>query len=127
MPHIYSTLSAPVKYTRYEMTENGTNMKTGEVLIKGGANVAPKNNEEVLATPVGIVTEVTDAELELLESNKVFELHKKNGHIIVVKGNEIKVSKAVEGMKDKDRSAPKTEADFSPNKIPTTGKGKSEK
>lgn len=57
------------------------------------------------------MTSVTDEDLELLEQNPVFALHKANG-FITVEAKEIPVEKVVSDMEARDEAAPLTESDF---------------
>ncbi len=107
MHYVYSTLSASVSYAIYEKSGGDLPTRTRAVTIKGGANVADRKTD----TPRGIVTEVTDEDLAVLEASPVFQAHKKNGFIVVVP-KEIKIEKAVADMVEKDKSAPLTPDDF---------------
>lgn len=111
---IYSTLTAPQNYTRWKANHD-LRVKDKEVLVNGGANVADK----FLITPKGAVTIVTDAELEVLESNPSFQRHKERGFITVQKGaSKGDVEKAVSDMVGRDDSAPLVEADFKEGEAP---------
>lgn len=117
MPFVYSTLSQTNDYTFYRQGgESHLKVATRKITIKGGANVAAKflmaPNGQPVGTPVGVMTEVTDEELEALESHPVFKEHKANKFISVILGKEEKVEKVVEDMAKKDKSAPRTPSDF---------------
>jgi len=94
---VYSILTDSVVYT----LENGK-----EVLIAGGANVPDQH----FYTPQGVVTKVSDADLNLLKNNRVFQLHHKNGFL---KWTDKKVEVEAVGadMQGADDAAPDTEAD----------------
>lgn len=118
MPYIFSKLAADMQYVVWKEPDD-KNAKTRrfperKILVKGGAGVASKH----LVTPEGIVTEVTDEELALLEAHSLFQLHKKNG-FIKVENKEVKIDKAVRDMEERDFSAPKRPKDF--KKAPETG------
>ena len=102
MAFIYSTLSNSQLYTIYQnQDDNRLPKKVKTIHVEGGANIRLKS----LETPFGVVTEVSDEDLEHLEKNGVFQIHKKNGHIKVdKKKNEIE--KAVSDMTRIDASAP---------------------
>lgn len=112
MPYIYSTLANDNLYHLYEKQDS----KGGSVidvprieksvLIKGGAGVATKH----LVTPLGIVTNVSDDELELLEANEAFQTHVNNGFIKIDK-KKIEVEVVVADMNGRDNSAPVTPED----------------
>lgn len=107
---ITSTMSADVNYTAYEETPSGGKIPAKAILIRGGSNVVDKRT---LVTPHGIVTEVTEEELKMLEENEVFRQHCANGFLVVTHSE--KDAKRVAGdMAEKDASAPKVEADFVP-------------
>lgn len=110
MPRIISTLSASNEYVSYHKHDDA-NAKVGRVsvpqksvLIKGGANVAG-----ALRTPDGVVTHVSDDELEHLRSVPQFVQHEKNGFIRVLESDrevdEAKVSKIAKDMTDRDESS----------------------
>lgn len=70
----------------YPMYDNGSPRSMSasyrkSVRIKGGANVKDRYS---LATPSGMVTEVTDEELEFLQNNEAFKRHVENGFMKVM-------------------------------------------
>lgn len=87
--YVYSTLSNDNKY--------------GSVLINGKANVANKN----VITPLGVVTRITDAQLEECKSYPVFHKHKENGFLTVEKYKE-DADLVASDMTGRDASAPET-------------------
>jgi hypothetical protein len=103
MPYVYSTLSNDNIYASYD--NSGTNKDTPvlqrSILIKGGAGIATKH----LLTPLGIVTKVTDDELEHLQKNEDFQLHIKNGFIKFDK-KKVDPEVAAADMASRDKSAP---------------------
>jgi len=106
--YIYSTLTTGMTYTSYK--QGGADLPVVEhrVHVAGGANVADKH----LLTPRGVVTEVSDEDLEHLERNQLFQRHKANGFILV---DTIKVDpeiKVAADMEQKDDSAPLTPEDY---------------
>lgn len=119
--YVYSTLSSDNIYTSYHKQEvsvvagkeprvTNAPLIESQITIKGGANVAPAGIRR-LETPLGVVTEVTEDELELLESNEVFQTHKKNGFISIRK-KKVNPEVAVADMQTRDDSSPLTEADM---------------
>lgn len=100
MPHITSTLTTPVEYTLYKKTAGGEMIPVETVRIEGGANVASKH----FVTPEGVVTQVTDKQIELLEQNEVFRLHRSNGFLKVHRSDKVDV----DGLTPADESAPIT-------------------
>lgn len=117
--YVYSTLSTDVEYALWSKPAGDLPVVERTVLIKGGANVA---NDRVV-TPYGIATNVSDEELELLNGNEVFNLHKKNGFITVSKKSE-DPEKVATDMTGRDASAPLVPQDFPEGEAPTTGKTK---
>jgi len=141
MPYVYSTLSSDNAYTFYE--KDGSNKNAAphsihkvkkKILIKGGTAVAQSTPERGIYTPYGVVTEITESELNLLlggltvkeikerpledhphKGNPVFKKHLKNG-FLRVDDKKIEVEKAVANLEAKDQSAQKTDKDFSETK-----------
>lgn len=113
MNFVICTLANNQGYTHYEpAVENGAlprEIKT--IFIQGGASVARLSGSSGIYTPTGFATPVSDEDLELLEQNAVFKLHKQNGHIKVDKKDK-DIEKAVVDMNRVDQSSPKVEADF---------------
>lgn len=107
--YVYSTLSCDNVYARYSKPtdKNALPMIEKRVLIKGGNAVIRKD----FVTPYGVMTEVTDAEMEILEKDYCFNEHRKNGFIKVEK-KEAPTKKVVKDMKEKDNSAQKVPSDF---------------
>jgi len=113
MPHVFSTLATNMGYTEWLPPPDGGALpiEGRTIHVKGGATVAHKSGSSDVWTPLGFGTQVTDEELEVLEKNSVFQIHKKNGYITVQK-KDTAVEKAVADMNRVDKSSPKTEADF---------------
>jgi hypothetical protein len=106
--YVYSKMSASVVYNDFVPGGADLPVVAKSVTIKGGAGIANKN----LITPLGVVTEIDDADLEMLNRNGIFKLHKENGFITVEKRN-VDVEKVVANMGEKaDPSAPLSPADF---------------
>ncbi len=117
MPHIASTMTSDVKYTRWTSNPGGINTKkevtTGKdhVLIRGGHGVAQRKADGGLVTPNGIITSVTEEELAFLMKDEVFQTHLKAGAVKVLKHNTTP-EKAVKDMATESKSAPLTDKDF---------------
>ena len=125
MKTIVSTLSNDQKYTIYKALPGGGFDIAGQVLIKGGANVADKVT--LRAPDGGVFTQVTDAEYAILERCPQFLAHKKDGYVYVTAASEEvaatkEAKKAVKNLKAKDASAQLTPEDFKKNgkKAPTS-------
>lgn len=110
MPYVYSTCTCDGTYVEYEPDpekNKGFSKAIRQVTIKGGHGV----NTRHLHTPKGIVTQVTDDELEFLLRNASFQRHMAAGHITVDKDAVDPAKKAAE-MAEGDNSAPLTPKDF---------------
>jgi hypothetical protein len=106
--YVYSTLTCDNEYASW--IKNGDQQSIErKVLIKGGHGVMNKH----FITPLGVVTDVSDEDLEFLEGIDAFQQHKKNGFITVEK-KKIDAEKAAANMKRRDQSAPITPADYAP-------------
>lgn len=99
--YVYSTLSADVAYTNHEVGGGDMPVALPPVLIKGGAGIA----NDRLITPRGVVTEVTEEQVEYLRQNMTFRMHEKNGFITVEQRN-IDPDKVAADMTGRDKSAP---------------------
>lgn len=105
--YVYSTLSANVDYTGYKQGGGDLPIVDGYVRIGGHANVANKHFD----TPRGVVTGISSDELDFLKSHPVFQLHEKNGFVVVEKSNE-DIEKVVADMEGREPSAPLVPEDF---------------
>lgn len=113
--YIYSTLTDSMNYTTYREGGADIPLIEGNVTIHGGTNVPDK----FLRTPQGVVTPVTEAELELLKANQVFQLHEKNG-FIKISEKKVDPEVAAADMEGRDKSAPLVDADFTEAEVPVT-------
>ncbi|TCJ96150.1 hypothetical protein EV694_1702 [Volucribacter psittacicida] len=104
MPYVFSTLSCDNRYTSYTKTNSDIQVPSKGILIKGGAGVM---NDRFI-TPMGVVTEVSKEELDILESNPVFRLHKEKG-FIVVQDKKSDVDKVASVMNQDDGGSPLTD------------------
>ena len=114
MPYILSKLSNSQCYTQYVKGVNDINNVCERVFIKGGADVI---NKKTLETPNGVVTEVTNEQLDILKQNVDFNRHLENGFISVIENKiteDKKEEKAVEMQKDNSRQ--KTPKDYKKSK-----------
>lgn len=104
--YVYSTLTADMKYGPYISGHNDVPQRDEHVLIKGKAGITTDR----FYTPKGVVTEITEAQYELLKQDSVFLLHEKNGHVVVDE-DALDADLMAESM-EKDPSAPLEEKDF---------------
>lgn len=78
MPYILSRLANSQIYTNYAKgVGDNMNIPIESVEIKGGADVTDKN----LVTPEGVITKVTNEQLEVLKANKGFQQHLEGGYV----------------------------------------------
>ena len=115
MHYVYSTITCDTSYPEYVDNTNkdlGVIKKRPDgkpmtVIINGGHGVANKH----MFTPRGVVTRVSDEDMEYLKANVNFKRHVAAGFITFEK-KEVDVEKRAESMNDKDGSAPLTPKDF---------------
>ena len=114
--YVYSTLAADTEYVTYR--EGGGDMPVPEssVVIKGGAGVA----NDRFVTPRGVVTSVTEEQLQKLQQNKVFQLHEKNGYVQYSEAI-VDPDKAAADMTGRDESAPVVPQDLREDEQPKAG------
>lgn len=133
MIYVYSTMSADVNYHLFYTPESRGRqtidaakvMRT--VTIRGGAGVANKR----LETPLGVVTHITEDDLELLRKDETFITHEKNGYV-KVQSSKVDVEAVVPDMEPRDESAPFTpedglKGDVNVTEKPSGKSGKKEK
>lgn len=77
--YVFSTLASDVAYTNHAQGGGDLPIDLPPVVIKGGAGIA---NERIV-TPRGVATDVTEEQVEYLRANQVFQLHEKNGFVMV--------------------------------------------
>lgn len=113
MPYIYSTLTSDNTYVIYANGGADLKIKTHQITIKGGTGIA----NDRLITPLGVVTQVSDEDLTLLENNSVFKTHKENGFIVVQStGKESDPEKVASDMETQDESSPITPSHYKTDK-----------
>lgn len=109
MPYVYSTATADITYPLYDKSSAHAahSVIKRKVTIRGGANLATQTGR--LVTPKGMVTRVTDEELDFLMHSEAFLRHKERGFMHVDK-SDIDPDKVArdKGMNPKDGSAPIT-------------------
>lgn len=94
MPHVYSTLASDMRYVTYApqaaVDPRSQSVEPAVVLssvfIKGGTGVVGGNSglAHDVTMPVGVVTEITKAQLEELKANALFQQHLKDKTVYVV-------------------------------------------
>jgi len=110
MPFIYSTLTCGNTFVIYAPKPDPRALSriTKRIEIHGGHGV---NTLKGLVTPQGVVTKVTDEELELLQTSSSFRRQCDAGYLVVDNKKVDPAKKAVD-MNPKDESAPMTPKDF---------------
>lgn len=113
MPYVYSTATCGTSYVKYESvlstdrSSAGFNRILKKVIINGGNGIANKH----LFTPIGVVTFVSEDDLEFLLQDQNFKRHVDAGFISYDK-KKIDPEKKAKNMKDKDGSFPLTPKNF---------------
>lgn len=112
---VYSTLTSGVDYVEWKQTAD-LPVKGFTVAIAGGAGVAHKRG---LITPFGVKTEVTEDEMNFLNSNDAFKRALSDGWHTVIKisGWMDSADNVAAAMMQRDGSAPLVPNDF--NHLPT--------
>jgi hypothetical protein len=110
--YVYSTVSTNVSFVLWsEPRPNRYPSMLRKVNILGGANVAQGGHNKGLWTPKGVATPVSDADLEFLNADAKFQEMVRKG-FMSIGFDERDADKAAGDMCAKDKSAPKTPADF---------------
>lgn len=109
MKHVISTLAAPTAYVGW-VHNAGLNTIEKKVVIGGGAGVAVIGGGQIIDTPAGVRTEVSDQDAAFLMNHDHFKEHLKRGFVKIVNRPE-DPEKSAESMETDTGSAPKTPAD----------------
>lgn len=104
---IFSTLPNAQEYTSHVVRDDKSVIPVRSVIIKGGAGVADKRYE----TAPGVMTEVSDEDLEFLKANVVFKRHVERG-FIQVHDKAVEVEVAAADMDRNSGDRPLVDADF---------------
>lgn len=117
MPFIYSTLTCSNSFVVYAPKNDPKALSriVKRIEIHGGHGM---KNPKALDTPMGVVTRVSDEDLELLQKLSSFQRQVAAGYIVVDNKKTDPAKKAVD-MNPKDNSAPLTPKDFEPAKDST--------
>jgi len=107
MNYVFSTLTCDTEYATYVKGGGDVPRVAKSVTLKGGTGIASKH----FVTPEGVMTEVSDEDLEFLKKHPLFQFHEKK-KFVVVQARKVAVEKVVKDMEPKDASAPKTPSDF---------------
>ena len=108
MFYVFSTLTCDTNYCIYgNQTNRDVAIAKKKILIHGGHGVANKH----VYTPMGVMTEVSEEDMKLLEADVHFQNHVKDGFIKVEK-KKADTAKVAADMEQKDGSAPLTPQDY---------------
>ncbi len=121
--YVYCTATCSTNYVCYDVTPAQANAKVKKwpdgrkmmVTINGGHGVSNKH----FVTPRGVVTQVSDEDMEWLQHDEAFKRHQKAGFIVVDRKKRNPEKVAAE-MQDKDGSAPITPDDYETESDGTT-------
>ena len=116
MPFIYSTLTCSNFYAIFAPKSDAKELSTivKRIEIKGGNGVAQYIGQMAsygVLTPKGTVTEVSEADLILLEQNLAFRRHRDRG-FLVVDTKKVNPEKRAKEMTEKDKSAQIVPSEF---------------
>lgn len=102
--YVHSTASQPMIYPIYSGGSDRP-VKIKEILIKGMANVV---DPRTFVTPTGVVTEISDADLELLKKSSAFQRHVARGFMRVMTDSELNTK----DMQARDNSSQLVDAEY---------------
>lgn len=102
--YVYSTLPSDHIYCEWITGKNDLPTMGKRVVIKGGAGVSLKHTTH-FETLNAVITPVSDAELEILMQNKVFQKHLES-KAVRVEAKKVSVDKALNSLQARDASAP---------------------
>lgn len=110
MPYIYSTLTCGNSFAIYAVKNDPKALSriVKRIEIHGGHGM---KNPKALDTPMGVVTQVSDEDLALLQTLTSFRKQVDAGYLVVDNKKTDPAKKAVD-MNPKDASAPMTPKDF---------------
>lgn len=110
MFHVYSTATCDMIYTDHQIgVERGSLPQVKrKVLIRGGSNIADRRT---FVTNLGIVTTVTDEDMQFLKNNKGFQDAVQKG-FMTFSEHKVDPEVAAAEMDTRDGSAPLRPEDF---------------
>ena len=112
MPYVISTLSQPQEYDFYDSRQDGgstVNRLTHKICINGGQGVVDRRT--LIAPDKGVITEISDADAEMLKGHPVFKIHQENGFVRIT-GMKMSAQSAIKHLEKEDDSAQLTADDF---------------
>lgn len=105
--YVFSTLANDQNYAVWVAGGGDIPIQERLIFVAGGTGVA---NDRIV-TPLGTATEISVDDIELLEANYVFKLHRENG-FVQIQRTKADPEKVAADMNLKDESAPLTPSDF---------------
>lgn len=106
--YVYSTITNPTNYIEYATnSSHDLPVVLKKVLIQGGHLVSNKH----FVTPIGVMTVVSDEDMEMLKNNDAFKRHIAKGFITFQK-KKTDPEKMARNMAEKDGSSPLTPKDY---------------
>ncbi len=119
---MYSTATGDMEYVEWAPRvkgEGGPNVKVHKVIIRGGANRIDRHHR----TAKGVMTCVSNEDMEMLKANSNFKRHVEKGYMVVL-DKDVSADKVAKDMAPKDGSAQLVEADFDKGRAPKAAKPK---
>jgi hypothetical protein len=107
--HVVSTLASHTDYADW-VTHAGLRSIQKKVTVKGGAGIALQGGGQIVDTPYGVRTEVSDEDAAFLLANDHFKEHMKNGFVKIV-NRPVDPDDAAKSMATDDGSRPKNAGD----------------
>lgn len=105
--YVYSTLTCDQLYTEWLKGGGDLPVQGRQVLVKGGAGVA----NDRLVTPLGVRTEISREDMQVLQACPVFVDHEKRG-FVMVDDTRIDPEVIAADMERADGSAPLTPSSY---------------
>ena len=112
MPYVISTLSSAQDYVFYDSRQDGAttiNTEKKRIHVEGGQGVV--NRRTLIAPDNGVITEITDAEADMLKEHPVFKIHQENGFVRIANMKMV-AQNAIKHLEKEDDSAQLTADDF---------------
>jgi len=108
--YIYSTCPQDYAFAVWQLLPDGSSKAIRHILVKGGAQLAVQAGAG-FHTPLGVVTKVSDEELDLLRKDWSFNHYVSQG-FMHIDSNKIDVEKAAGDMNIDVPGAPISESDI---------------
>lgn len=106
--HVYSKLANSQKYAVYGEAAADIKPIIRHIHIHGGAGIASKQ----LITPLGVHTEIDDADVAVLEADPTFKIHKARGLVTIERHKKDPERVAADLSTSADPSGPVSPAHF---------------